>query len=433
MQRVLREEGMVLAEPLQPQRLQRLVHRYCPPSIGNLFATPRPGSSGDIEWWTELTGQPRPIAELQPKEQEALRNRLAQRLSALSNLIAELEKRSDAAASELRQLPTAPNAENLYSVNGEPLLIRWVPIVPASTPLSGVRPPVAPVPQPASARPVTPPSKLQKRWLLPFLLLPLVGLLLLLGVWLAFSLWNSSGGRFALPWFNNEAETTPFTCRRDDAPPPEFITIFDTSGSMNLNIQATQEDERWFFGMPDFVRQIRAHDPRVQRLIAAPSRLKVAQDAFTDLVSAIDPQVDIGLVTYRGCEAPVMQGIFSAAQRSQLIKGIQQLTADDGTPLAASLLQAANAVDGRDRDAVILAFVDGADGCEQNHCAVAQEIASRQPRLRINVVDISNSGLSDCIAEQTGGRVFGSQDADMISTMLIDAGREALSEEYCSR
>ncbi|WP_447927247.1 hypothetical protein [Vreelandella sp. EE27] len=426
MQRALREEGMALVEPLQPERLQRLVHRYCPPSIGNLFATPRSGQANGLEWWTELTGQPRALAELSPQEQEALKKRATQRLSALDNLIGELENRGDEAATALRQLPTTPNTEQLYSVNGEPLLIRWVPTVATGATPAAARPTVAAPLKPAATQTTTLWWWRRTRWLVPFLLLPLLGLALL-GFWLAFSYWD----RFKLPWLNNDTQVLPFACRADSPPPPEFFTIFDTSGSMNLNIETTQEDERWFFDMPDLLRQLRANDPRMQRLMAGPSRLDVAQGGFTGLINAIDPDIDIGLITYQGCEMPVMQGVFSAEQRPQLVAGIHQLTAYAGTPLAASLLQAARAVDGQQRDAIILAFVDGADGCGQNHCAVAQEIASRQPRLKINVVDISNSGLSDCIAQQTGGRVFGSQDADMINTMLMDAGREALSDEYC--
>ncbi|MBT2786401.1 MULTISPECIES: VWA domain-containing protein [unclassified Halomonas] len=427
MQRVLREENLALAEPLQPERLQKLVYRYCPPSIGNLFALPRVGSLNTLEWWTELSGQPRHLNELSADEQEVLKQRLNQRLLALGNLITELEKRGDPAASELRVLPTHPDTNNLYSINGEPLLIRWVPVFSTSAPSSVISPNATPRPPPTAMRPPSSaPASPRRRWVIP-LLLPLLAGLALLGLWLTFAHWE----RFSTPWQRSEGKTLPFACRNDDAPPPEFVTIFDTSGSMNLNIQTSPEDEQWLFNMPDFLRELRANDPRMQRLIAGPSRLTVAQHAFSDLVQAIDPSIDIGLVTYQGCDTTVVQGIFSADQRPQLIEGVHRLVADDGTPLAASLIRAADMVDGINRDAVILAFVDGADGCDQNQCAIAQDIANRQPRLRVNVVDISNSGLSNCIAEHTGGRVFGSQDAELISKMLIDAGRDALSEDYC--
>ncbi|MDR5900287.1 VWA domain-containing protein [Halomonas vilamensis] len=427
MQRILRDEGYVLVDPRQPERLQGLIHRYCPPSIGNLFAIPREGRTGDLEWWTELPGQPRRLDELPAAEQAALQERLSQRLSALKSLIDELERRGDPAAAELQALPTAPALDTLYSVGGEPLLIRWAPIAPA--PAASPTPTVAPTATPKVPTPIPPPipkqvsTRRRVGWVLPLLLSGLA----LLGLWMGITHWE----RF--PWPpTEEVIEEPFACRSADTPPPEFITIFDTSGSMNLHISTTEEDEQWYATMPEPLRTMRAHSPRMQRITASPSRMEVAKEAFSELARAIDPAVDIGLVTYRGCEAPIVQGRFSAEQRPMLVQGVRNLVADDGTPLAASLQKAASMVDGRERDAVILAFVDGADGCGNDHCAVAREIAMQQPRLRINVVDISNRGLSNCIAEQTGGRVFGSQDAAAISVMLKDAGREALSAAQCS-
>lgn len=424
MQRILRDDGHAPVDLQQPARVQGLIHRYCPPSIGNLFAIPRRGRADGLEWWTELPGQPRPFDELTAAEQADLQKQLSQRLLALRNLITELERRGDSAAAELRELPTTAAPDTLYSVGGEPLLIRWLPNVPSAE--SGPTPaPVAASPR--APAPTPPPSThTRRRWVLP-LLIPLLGGLALLGLWLGLNYYE----RFSLPRAQDQGEVEPLACRDANSPPPEFVTIFDTSGSMNLHISATHEDEEWYFGMPDFLRVMRALDPRIQRLNASPSRLDVAKAAFTDLVQAIDPAVDIGLVTYRGCEVPVVQGRFTADQRPTLVDGVRNLVAHDGTPLAASLQKAASMVDGKERDAVILAFVDGADGCGRNQCAVARDIARQQPRLRVNVVDISNSGLSDCIAEQTGGRVFGSRDAADISDMLKDAGRETLSAAHC--
>lgn len=422
MQRLLRDEGYALADPQQPAQCQAMIHRHCPPSIGNLFAIAREGRSGGLEWWTELPGQPQHFEAISPAEQARLKERLNQRLAALGSLVEELARRGDAAVDTLRALPTQPGEDTLYSVGGDPVLIRWAPVRSLAAPA-----PVASAASAAAAPPPPPvaPSK-RRRWVVPVMLPLLLGGLALLGLWLGLQ-----HGRFALPWPSGQDEVVPIACRNDATPAPEFVTIFDTSGSMNLHISASFEDELWFFGMSDLGRALRAGDPRMQRLAAHPSRLDVAQDAFAELVRDIDPTVDIGLITYRGCEAPIVQGMFTADQRPRLVAGIRALEANDGTPLAASLQQAAAMVDGKERDAVILAFVDGADGCEQNQCAIARDIASQQPRLRVNVVDISNSGLSDCIADETGGRVFGSKDADAIAAMLKDAGREALSAAHC--
>lgn len=204
MQRVLRDEGQQLVNPQEPDQRQALVHRYCPPSIGHLFASPRDGRSGGLEWWTELTGQPRRFDELSDSEQALLKERLAQRLAALASLTDELSRRGDPAVEELRALPSRPADDTLYSVGGDPLLIRWVPTVPVAA---------APGTPPAnrsgsSPVPPAPMARQRRRWLLPTALpLLLVGLALL-GLWLAFHHWD----RFSLPVElidNDRASTEP--------------------------------------------------------------------------------------------------------------------------------------------------------------------------------------------------------------------------------
>ncbi|MBP6020439.1 MAG: hypothetical protein KA735_13185 [Burkholderiaceae bacterium] len=75
--------------------------------------------------------------------------------------------------------------------------------------------------------------------------------------------------------------------------------------------------------------------------------------------------------------------------------------------------------------------INGEDGCEGNICQVAQDIANNQPRLRVNVVDISGSGLSNCVAEHTGGRVYVSQDTEEISRLLRSSVEEVASNAAC--
>lgn len=45
-----------------------LIRQHFPPSVANLYAIPRQGSGGVLEWWSELTGQPLRYHELKPAE-----------------------------------------------------------------------------------------------------------------------------------------------------------------------------------------------------------------------------------------------------------------------------------------------------------------------------------------------------------------------------
>jgi Na+-translocating ferredoxin:NAD+ oxidoreductase RNF subunit RnfB len=263
---------------------------------------------------------------------------------------------------------------------------------------------------------------------LPLLLL----LFLALGV-LLYLLWPLD--RYWFNWFKNASgDVVPYACLDEEKRlPPEFVLIFDTSGSMNINIAATQEDEEWYFGMNEF-RLMMLRNMGNERLLAletGTSRLEVAKDSVSRIINQLHPDIDTGLITYAGCGSPVTQGVFNASQREQLISGIQALNANDGTPLAESLVAAAELVDGRERDAIIIAFVDGADGCEQDQCQIAAEIAQNQPRLTINVVDVTTGGRSNCLAEHTGGQVFSSQDAVEITSMLAQASSQILNASHC--
>jgi hypothetical protein len=123
--------------------------------------------------------------------------------------------------------------------------------------------------------------------------------------------------------------------------------------------------------------------------------------------------------------------MFTPAQRPTLIQGIQALEPNDGTALSASLDVAARAMDGRTRDGMIVMFVDGPDGCGQNACAVAERIAREQPRLRVNLINISNNSQANCIAESTGGRVYSADNASQMAAALKQASQEVSSSANC--
>ncbi|MWV14928.1 VWA domain-containing protein [Pseudomonas sp. L-22-4S-12] len=389
-----------------------LIRQHFPPSVANLYAIPRQGSGGVLEWWSELTGQPLRYHELKPAEQQALLDKYRQRQESVTHLADALQARGQGnEALALRSLVGSPDLNNLYSLNGAPLVVRW-----------GLAPRVAATPTPApTAAPVPAPPRRLNLW--PWLLGPLL-LALLLG--LLWWLWTSRAYWFGL---FQRPEIVSYACQKDpQALPPEFAVVLDTSGSMNVNMDISKADEEWFM---EIGQDLPEDNPRRQRLTSGLTRLDVAKQSFASMVGNLHGDIDMRLITFAGCDAQVDHGIFGQAQRPALVGGISALRARGGTPLASSLEEASSLVDGRERDAVIVMFIDGADGCEKDVCSVSKRIAREQPRLRVNVVNISDSDGSDCIADNTGGRVYAADNAEQVASMLREATEEVSQTASC--
>ncbi|MFK4232326.1 VWA domain-containing protein [Pseudomonas guariconensis] len=412
MQRVTRDTSPAQDDPKPLEHAMAIIVRHFPPSIAHLFATPRTGQGGVREWWSELEGQPRRFHELDADQQQALLALYEQRQDAVRQLIGELQGRGQhEEATVLQRLIGPANVDNLYSINGYPLVVRWgQPVPPSAT---------APVPPPPPPAPVP----VRRRWIwLPWLLLPLLGLLLL-----ALALWF--GWPYLQRWLDTRSVQQPYACVKDaQVQPPEFAVVLDTSGSMRLSVEATAEDEQWFF---QYINDLAVDPQRLAQITRAPVRMDVAKASLTHLIEDLHPAIDMRVVTFNGCRAPLDHGVFTPAQRPALIQGIQALEPNDGTALSASLDVAARAMDGRTRDGMIVMFVDGPDGCGQDACAVAERIAREQPRLRVNLINISNNSQANCIAERTGGRVYSADNASQMAAALKQASEEVSGSANC--
>lgn len=230
-----------------------------------------------------------------------------------------------------------------------------------------------------------------------------------------------------------------FVCAHDDKGQvlkPEVYLIFDTSMSMLLSVDAKIQDEEWFFSqdLSDMGSWSDYATQRAKTLFEGTSRIKAARSAFSSMVDSLPAGQDLHLITFaQQCAAPNYQGRFTTAQRGRLKNLIQTIEAKDSTNLVHSLNLAASRVDGVKRDALIVLFVDGNDGCEQDICAVSRSIARAKPRLRINVVDITGQGLSACAATATGGVTLAPKQAGQIAQALRDATTDFVkrAEQAC--
>ena len=173
------------------EQLKSILLQKLGPDHAALLAEPQHNAEGNsVDWYAEGNGPAVPLAELSEQDAQALRARagtLASDIAGLSsNLTADAQARQALSGQLLRLALQHPADEDIWSVDGRPVLINWG-FAPGSvgaqpqdlTRLGGVLPPPPP-PAPVAAVPVAvPPRSGCLPWLLPLLLLLL--LLWLLG------------------------------------------------------------------------------------------------------------------------------------------------------------------------------------------------------------------------------------------------------------
>ena len=173
------------------EQLKSILLQKLGPDHAALLAEPQHNAEGNsVDWYAEGNGPVVPLAELSDQDAQALRARagtLASDIAGLSSdLTADAQARQALSGQLLRLALQHPADEDIWSVDGRPVLINWG-FAPGSvgaqpqdlTRLGGVLPPPPP-PAPVAAVPVAvPPRSGCLPWLLPLLLLLL--LLWLLG------------------------------------------------------------------------------------------------------------------------------------------------------------------------------------------------------------------------------------------------------------
>lgn len=178
------------------EQLKAILQQKLGADHASLLAEPQHNAEGNnVDWYTEGTGPAVPLTELSEPEAQALRARagaLAADIAALArDMTADAQARQALSGQLLRIALQHPADEDIWSVDGKPVLINWG-FAPGSvgaqpqdlTRLGGALPPPQPAPLAAPvAVPVAPRSGCLP-WLLPLLLLLL--LLWLLGAALGF-------------------------------------------------------------------------------------------------------------------------------------------------------------------------------------------------------------------------------------------------------
>ncbi len=219
---------------------------------------------------------------------------------------------------------------------------------------------------------------------------------------------------------------------------PELIVVFDASGSMKININATQDEEDWLIGVINshsLNRLSPSDQQKFARLHQEPTRIMTAKQATISLLQRLPKDVGTGLVVVDDCPNARNLGRYTPSQRSQMIAQLSQLAPNRGTPLADGLLQGGELADGVNKESTILLVSDGEESCGRgaNVCYVARNLKRQKPHLKVNVIDIGGAGAANCAAELTGGKVYTVNSVKDLNIGMDRAAQDALGPAQCRK
>ena len=398
-----------------------------------------------IGWYSNLEGQPILLDDIESEEyKKQIEKKLNTRINDLELVIKSMSFTSEEQALISAWLPRIKNSANtIYVINDDPVIVNSfkAPILPKPTA-------------------IPPASKSFWRWWY-FLLLALFLIVLLGLIWFFFCPYGKEKASDKLPIISQntekqEVESTPVVEQPNALEPKaepvtevkncitkeelinnksasKMVMIFDNSASMTLTLMESQASidkylKSDFYSMTE--KEAEAYERKMTRL---PNRLSSSKEVALTSIDKIQQNIDISLVTLTSCPAAQTTSFYPYEDREKLkskIKRLQPLEYNSATPLYSGVKQASKMLDGINRDDYILIISDGEDNCtKSNICTLANKIATEQPRLKINIVDIAGQHKIDCVAKSTGGNVYIAQNP----TELINQMSNAVSDMNISK
>lgn len=393
----------------------------------SILATPKLIDDNQyLGWYTDLQGQPvflNSVADEVLKKQ--ISEKLQTRICDIELTIKSLQLNEDQQALVSSWLPRIKSLGNqIYIVNGEPVIINTFedPILP---------PPVV--------APSTIPMKKFWRWwhflILAFLFAALGSLLYFL---YPFNKANIVGEIPKLtiipPVLVKKPEPEPTPVARNCIPKEDVIKnnnaskmvmIFDNSASMTLTLMESKSAIDQYLASDFSMMTEKEADAYEARMTRLPNRLSSSKKVALSTIDKIQQDINIALVTLTSCPVAQTTSFYDHASREKLknkINKLNPLEYNSATPLYSGVQQASKMLDGVNRDDYILIISDGEDNCtKSNICTLASKIAAKQPRLKINIVDIAGQHKIDCVAKSTGGKVYIAQNPTEIVNQMNNA------------
>ncbi|MEM7734055.1 MAG: VWA domain-containing protein [Pseudomonadota bacterium] len=175
----------------------------------------------------------------------------------------------------------------------------------------------------------------------------------------------------------------------------------------------------------------------------APTRLQDARLAMHRAMPQIAPFRRVGLLVYGpggedGCTGIDLRFAPVPEAAEQVVGGIDQLSPNGLTPIAASVRAAAEALDYERAPGIVVLVTDGNETCGGRPCALGEELARSGADLTVHVIGFKvvydpfswnspeaqsydgGKTVAKCLADHTGGMFVSTETVDELADALRD-------------
>ena len=160
-------------------------------------------------------------------------------------------------------------------------------------------------------------------------------------------------------------------------------------------------------------------------------RIDIARFAAHEVVPAAARLRNLGLITYGPggtdqCVNIALKVPLQSNAAEPILAEIDAIDTGGETPLTSAVEAAAEALDYRNRPAVIVVLTDGDENCGRDPCEVARELAANAFKLTIHIIGFKLGSrprfAASCFSQETGGLFIPTNSMDE----LVDALNQTL-------
>ena len=163
-------------------------------------------------------------------------------------------------------------------------------------------------------------------------------------------------------------------------------------------------------------------------------RIVVAKKVLTELLDELPQSTRLGLMAYghtrKGDCEDIEMLVDVGGERERIKEAIDKVSPKGKTPMTDAVIQAAEELKYTENPATVILVSDGEETCNVNPCEAASRLDELGVDLKVHTVGFAleegSEGLEQlqCMANNTGGKFFATQNAEELATALTSITQE---------